>query len=175
MAQAGVLTEGKARLGSRKLRSPAAWLLPAAAGAVAGLLLVGLYLGIVTWAQGLGHARELLWGDRYFVAGIAGGFGLQVGLFIHVRRLAAKAAAGSAAGITAAGTGTSTVAMVACCAHHVADALPILGLSGAALFLNDYRIPLMASGLAVNALGVAFMLRLVVTNTRRARAEVAAC
>jgi hypothetical protein len=175
MAQAGVLTEAQARSGWRNLRNPPAWPLPAAAGAVAGLLLVGLYLGLVTWAQGLGHARELLWNDRYFVAGIAAGFGIQVGLFIHVRRLVAKAAAGSAAGITAAGTGTSTVAMVACCAHHVADALPVLGLSGAAIFLNDYRIPLMASGLAVNALGVAFMLRLVVMHRRRARAGAVAC
>lgn len=175
MAQAGVLAEGGGRSGQRDLRIRAAWALPAAAAAIAGLLLIGLYLGLVTWAQGLGHARELLWNDRYFVAAIAGGFGLQVGLFVHVRRLVARRAAGSAAGVTAAGTGTSTVAMVACCAHHVADALPVLGLSGAAIFLNEYRIPLMASGLAVNALGVAFMLRLVVTNTRRARSEAAAC
>ena len=148
---------------------------PVGAGAVAGLLLVGLYVGLVTWAQGFEHAQELLWGDRYFVGAIASGFGLQVGLFVHVRRLVARAAAGSAAGITAAGTGTSTVAMVACCAHHVTDTLPLLGLSGAAIFLNDYRIPLMAAGLAVNALGIAFMLRLVAMHTRRERAEAAAC
>ena len=175
MAQVGVLAEGGGRSSWRDLRISAAWLHPAAAGAVAGLLLIGLYLGLVTWAQGLGHARELLWNDRFFVAGIAGGFGIQVGLFVHVRRLVARRAARSAAGVTAAGTGTSTVAMVACCAHHVADALPVLGLSGAAIFLNDYRIPLMASGLAVNALGAAFMLRLVVVHTRRARAGGVAC
>ena len=151
------------------------WLLPSGAGILAGAFLVALYLGLVTWAQGFEHARELLWGDRYFVAAIAAGFGLQVGLFVHVRRLVARAAAGSAAGITAAGTGTSTVAMVACCAHHVTDALPLIGLSGAAVFLNDYRIPLMAAGLAVNALGVAFMLRLVVMHTRRGRTAAASC
>ena len=175
MARAGVLAEGEGRSGRPDLRISAAWALPVAVGVAGGLLLVGLYLGLVSWAQGLAHARELLWNDRYFVAAIASGFGLQAGLFVHVRRLIAARAAGSAAGVTAAGTGTSTVAMVACCAHHVADALPVLGLSGAAIFLNDYRIPLMASGLAVNALGVAFMLRLVVTHTRRVRAEAAAC
>ena len=152
-----------------------AWTLPVGAGALAGLLLVGLYLGLVTWAQGLGHARELLWGDRYFVAAIASGFGLQVGLFVHVRRLMARRVAGSAVGITAAGTGTSTAAMVACCAHHVTDALPLLGLSGAAIFLNDYRLPLMAAGLAVNTLGVAFMLRLVVLETRSVSRRPASC
>lgn len=150
-------------------------LAPALATVLGGLSLIGLYLGLVSWAQGFGHARELLWGDRYFVAAIAGGFGLQVGLFVHVRRLLARRAAGSAAGVTAAGTGTSTVAMVACCAHHLTDALPVLGLSGAAIFLNDYRIPLMATGLAVNAAGVALMLRLAITHTRRVRAEAAVC
>jgi hypothetical protein len=61
------------------------WPLIAAVMAVAAL--VGLYLGLVTWAQGFGHATDLLWGDRYFVAAIAAGFGLQVGLFVHLRRL----------------------------------------------------------------------------------------
>ncbi len=142
--------------------SLAAWAQPLGAGALAGLALVALYLGLVSWAQGLGHARELLWDDRYFVTAIATGFGLQVGLFVHLRRLLARRAAGSTLGVTATGTGTSTVAMLACCAHHVTDALALLGLSGATIFLSDYRVPLMAVGLAVNALGVAFMLRLLV-------------
>ncbi len=145
-----------------------AWTLPAGAGALAGLLLVALYLGLVSWAQGWEHARGLLWDDRYFVAAIAGGFGVQVGLFVFLRVVLARRAAG-AAGVTAAGTGTSTAAMVACCAHHVSDALPVLGLSGAAIFLNDYRLYLMAAGLAVNAVGVGVMLRLVVVERRRLR------
>ncbi len=89
-----------------------------------------------------------------------------MGLFAYLRRLLARRAARSAAGLTVAGTGTSTVAMVACCAHHVTDALPLLGLSGAAIFLNDYRLPLMATGLAVNVLGVLVMLRLVLAQAR---------
>jgi len=146
-------------------------MLPVGAGALAGLLLVGLYLGLVTWAQGFGHARELLWDDRYFVAAIATGFGLQVGLFTYLRVILPRRAAASAAGLTAAGTGSSTAAMLACCAHHLTDALPLLGLSGATIFLNDYRIPLMAVGLGVNAAGVAVMLRLVFVQRRRIRAE----
>ena len=150
-----------------------AWVLPAGAGALAGFLLAGLYLGLVSWAQGFSHTQDLLWDDRYFVAAIAGGFAVQVGLFVYVRRLLSRRARGGAAVATATGTGTSTVAMVACCAHHVTDALPVLGLSGAAIFLNDYRIPLMTAGLAVNALGVAVMLRLAVVQTRRTREEAA--
>jgi hypothetical protein len=133
--------------------------------------LIGVYLALVTWAQGFSHARELIWDDRYFVAAIAGGFGLQVGLFVHLRRLLSARAKGSAGAATAAGTGTSTVAMLACCAHHVADALPVLGLSGVAIFLNDYRLPVMVVGIAVNAAGVLFMLRLVLIEAQRTTEE----
>jgi hypothetical protein len=153
-------------------RHPAAaatahFLWPLIIGVMAVAALVGLYLGLVTWAQGFGHATDLLWGDRYFVAAIAAGFGLQVGLFVHLRRLLSLQARGSATAGTAAGTGTSTAAMLACCAHHVTEALPVLGLSGVAIFLGDYRVPLMALGIVVNAAGVLFMLRLVFRESRR--------
>jgi hypothetical protein len=147
----------------------------AIAGLLAVLALVGLYLVLVAWAQGYGHARELLWDDRYFVAAIASGFGLQVALFVYLRRLLSLRARGSAGAATAAGTGTSTAAMLACCAHHLTDALPVLGLSGAAIFVNDYRIPIMAAGILVNLGGVAFMLRLVILNARRLSAEEKMC
>lgn len=138
-----------------------------AAGILAAAALIGLYLGLVTWAQDFGHARELLWDDRYFVGAIAAGFGLQVGLFVYLRRLLSIRSRASATAATAAGTGTSTGAMLACCAHHLADALPVLGLSGLTVFLGDYRVPLMVLGVAVNAAGVLFMLRLVLQEVRR--------
>src|SRR3990170_2368961 len=138
----------------------------AAAGLLAAAVLVGVYLGLVTWGQGLEHAVQLLGDEWYLVGPIAGGFGLQIGLFVRVRQLARRRAAASTA-LAASGTGASTAGMLACCAHHVSDVLPVLGLSGATVFLNDYRIAFMAAGLAVNALGVGFMLRLL-------RREVAA-
>ncbi len=136
------------------------WILPAAAGVLGALALVALYLGLVTRAQGFGHARELLWQDRYFVAVIAGGFGAQAALYTYVRMTIARARLAGATGVTAAGTGTSTAAMVACCAHHAADALPVLGLSTAAIFLNDFRLPIMGAGIATNALGIAVLVRI---------------
>jgi hypothetical protein len=148
-----------------------AWSLPVSSGTIASLLLVALYLGLVTWAQGFGHGKELLWSDRYFVAAIASGFGLQVGLFVYLRRLVSMRARRSAGAATAAGTGTSTAAMLACCAHHVTDALPVLGLSGAAILLNDYRLPLMGLGIGVNAIGVVLMVRLVIGEWRERSKE----
>ncbi|MBI2872551.1 MAG: hypothetical protein HYY00_05085 [Chloroflexi bacterium] len=153
---------------------PVRRLLPFAFGVAGAGLLVLLYLGLVTWAQGWRHALELLSQDRAFVAAIASGFGLQVGLYSHLRlvvhhgvRLAVPTAA------TGVGTGTSSVAMVACCLHHVADVLPLVGLSGAAIFLSDYRVPFMATGLVVNGIGVAIMLRVVVRGRLHMRAMAA--
>jgi hypothetical protein len=56
--------------------------------------------------------------------------------------------------LAGASGGTSTAAMVACCAHHVTDVLPLLGLSAAATFLAEYRIPFMLVGLATNLIGI---------------------
>jgi hypothetical protein len=75
------------------------------------------------------------------------------------------AAAGAS---TAAGGGMSTVAMVACCAHHVTDVLPIVGVSLAATFLTTWKTPLMGFGLAANLAGIAVMLWLIRRDRRRA-------
>lgn len=127
------------------------------AGFVGALALIALYLGIVSWAQGREHALELIWSDRVFVGLISAGFGTQVGLFTYLKLLQ-RAARGSGA-LAGAGTATSSVSMVACCAHHVADVLPILGLSGLAVFLVEFRTPLMLLGIATNLVGIAVMIR----------------
>lgn len=127
-------------------------------GLAGAFALVLLYLGLVTWAQGPEHALELLWGDRLFVGLISAGFGTQVGLFTYLRLLQ-RAMARESVALTGAGTATSSVSMVACCAHHIADILPIVGLSGLAVFLVEFRTPLMLLGIATNILGVGVMLR----------------
>ena len=127
---------------------------PLTLGSVAAIALVGLYLGLISLAQGWTHASEQIAGDAAFVVAIALGFGVQVGLFTYMRALRMQ---GHAAGV-ATSTGTSSVAMLACCAHHVTDVLPILGLSGAAIFLNAYRTPLLWLGVVMNLAGVAYLL-----------------
>jgi hypothetical protein len=151
-------------------RRPARWRRPVAAGMAAAVGLLGFYLGIIALAQGWGHAVEQLADDRWFVGAIAAGFGTQVGLFAHLRGLHARAAAGG----VAASTGTSTAAMLACCAHHLADLLPVIGLSGAAIFLNAYKTPLLWLGVAMNLLGILYLLRQVLRRRPARRRAVAA-
>lgn len=150
--------------------------LAVAAGSGAAVALVALYLGIVSLANSPAHAVDLLWGDRYFVGAIAGGFGVQAGLVLYIRLLlrAQARAAGAGSALAATGMGTSTAAMIACCAHHMTDALPVLGLSGAAIFLDDYRTPIMFAGLAFNLAGIVVTLRVLLGARRRVWAHVGA-
>ncbi len=134
---------------------------PVIFGFLASSLLVAFYAGLVTAAQGFEHAAELLLEDWYFVLPIVVGFGVQVGLFVHLRRSSHQQSTRSAKTLTGVGTGTSSVSMVACCAHHLTDILPLIGISGAALFLNDYRQPLMLLGIATNLVGIILMVRMI--------------
>jgi YHS domain-containing protein len=128
---------------------------PIAFGLLAVLSLLAFYLGIITLAQGWGHAVQQLADDRNFIGAIGLGFGTQIGLYTYLRGLHTHAAAG---GVTAS-TGTSTAAMLACCAHHLADILPIVGVAGVAAFLNAYKIPMLWLGIGMNLIGIVYLLR----------------
>lgn len=88
------------------------------------------------------------------------GFGIQMGLFWLMRagfqvNLSQKKDAKLAAGTS---TAVSGMAMVACCAHHLVEVLPIIGLSAAALFLSEYQAQLLIFGVIANSLGIVMML-----------------
>lgn len=141
-------------------------LIPIGAGVLAALGMMGVYLGIVSLAGSPAHALSLFWEDRGLVLPILLGFGLQVGLFTLLKTgLYLPVNAPSSGAVTAAGGGVSTAAMVACCVHHVTDVLPLVGLSAAAAFLANWKVPFMIAGLATNLLGISLMLAAV----RRAR------
>jgi hypothetical protein len=138
-----------------KSRSDARLLLqPITVGLIAGVGLLGFYLGLIALAQSWEHALQQFAEDRSFVLAIAIGFGTQVGLFTRLRMLHARAGAGG----MAASTGTGTAAMLACCAHHLIDVLPIVGLSGAAIVLSAYKTPLLWLGIAMNLGGIIYLL-----------------
>jgi hypothetical protein len=63
--------------------------------------------------------------------------------------------------------------MLACCAHHLVDVLPLVGLSAASAMLSDYRGPLLALSLGTNALGIAVTGRQLVVARRSCPAAVA--
>ena len=152
------------------------FLLPVAVGMMGAALLTGLYFGIVSWAESPGHAVELFWEDRWIVFPIILGFGVQAGLYtiLKKRLFVPVASTGPSGPMMGAGGTTSTIAMVACCAHHVADVLPILGLTAAATFLAQYRIAFMLVGLGTTLLGILMMLFILVKERRKAIQTMAA-
>ena len=139
------------------------------AGIVGAVVLLGVYLAIISLAQGVVHALEQLVTDGLFVGLIAAGFGTQIALFVELRAVDRRHRA--AAAVTAAGTGTSAAAMLACCAHHVADLLPLVGLSAAAVFLNAYKTPLFLVSIGMNVIGIVVIARQL-QRARRACAVV---
>lgn len=124
-------------------------------GVLAGIGLLAFYLGVIMLAQGWEHALQQLRDDRWFVSAIVAGFGTQIGLFTYLRGLHTHVARSG----VAASTSTSTAAMLACCAHHLADILPIVGLSGVAILLNTYKTPLLWLAILMNLGGVIYLLR----------------
>ena len=142
------------------------------------IFLTMLYFGIISWAESVSHAIEFFWQDRWIVIPIIIGFGVQTALYTILKfRLylpVSRTRPGgllhipaNGASMGASGT-TSTVAMVACCLHHVTDVLPILGLTVAATFLAKYRLLFMEIGLGMTLLGIGFMIFFLLQEKQRA-------
>lgn len=142
----------------------------AAAGVIASFALLAIYIGLITLAQGLDHALQQFMTDALFIVPVALGFGVQMGLFAELHRVT-MLTRGSAA-VTAGATGTSAAAMLACCAHHLVDLLPIVGLSAAAVLLNEYRLALFAVGITMNAIGIVVIARQLARARRASRYAV---
>lgn len=122
------------------------------AGIAAAAALGLIYALVVGGIGGLDHLTRQTADDWPWLVLVLTGFGAQVGLVVEVRR---RQRLHADVRVTAStGAGASVVGMVACCAHHVADLAPVIGASGAAVFLTEYRVPITATGVAINAVGV---------------------
>lgn len=92
-------------------------------GCAAAAFLVLAYVSVLAAANSLEHAFEdfvLLW---YWMVPLIVGFGIQVGLFTYLRGAPVRHGTLGSGGVATSGS-VSTVAMVACCAHHLTDVLP---------------------------------------------------
>jgi hypothetical protein len=107
-----------------------------------------------------------MWQDRWIVSPTILGFGVQVALyvilkkriFMPVDRIGPSSVKNTGGVVTGASGATSTIAMAACCAHHVTDVLPILGLTAVATFLAEFRLVFMWVGLVTTLVGIVVML-----------------
>jgi hypothetical protein len=125
-------------------------------GVIAATALVGFYVVVLAASADWDHLRDQARQDWWLLTPIVVGFGTQVSLTVELRR---RHRAQHLGATTGTGTGASAVGMVACCAHHLADLVPLLGATGAAAFLFDWRTPFMLAGIAVNAVAVTIAYR----------------
>ena len=131
--------------------------------AIFGLILfyfVVMGISSKSWTATVSQFKDL-W---YWIIILSFGFGIQIGLYTKLKNkisLLRQSYVGQAKTLTATSAGTSGVAMIACCAHHLSDVLPIIGLSGAALFLTQYQIPLIVLGITMNFFGIVYMLKTI--------------
>lgn len=87
------------------------------------------------------------------------GFGIQSGLFGLVQKGLMLRLQKKEVNIS---YGTSSlfsgVSMVACCAHHLADVIPVLGVTGLSVFLTEFQKEALMLGVAINFVGILYML-----------------
>ncbi len=121
----------------------------------AGLGLLALYFLIMRIASGSWGGTidqfQQLW---FWMSLLVAGFSVQVGLYTRLYRVQRENANTTVTGTSAA---ASSTAMLACCAHHLVDVLPIVGLSAATSLLAEFQVQFLIFGVLINAVGTMYL------------------
>lgn len=130
---------------------------PITFGLFAALALLAVYFIAVGVITELPYAWSQFAKYWPFIVGLAVGFGIQIGLYSHLRQEVRNMHM-KAPGRTVAITGTaSTVAMISCCAHYLANIIPVLGIAGALSVVGQYQTELFWVGLTFNFIGILYI------------------
>ncbi len=132
-------------------------------GIIGSVSLLLIYFVILTLANSLDHAIDQFYQIWYWIMLLTVGFGIQVGLYHYIKHNQDKKITGAATEMAASG-GISTLSMIACCAHHLVDILPIIGLSAAAVFLVKYQTSFILVGVFSSLIGIQTMLSIIKKN-----------
>jgi hypothetical protein len=136
-------------------------------GALAGAILLAVYFTILSLISGWDLTKAEFLRFRFFIVTLSIGFGIQVGLYVHLRDLVlGHRGTGKVLGVTG---GTSTAAMISCCTHYLANLLPVLGATGVATLVGQYQIQLFWVGLLFNFGGIIFMASKVIRLKNKVR------
>ena len=137
---------------------------PIITGTVAAALMLAVYFIVLTLVSGWGFARTQFASYWYFVSALTIGFGIQIGLYSHLRRVTRHADA-SGKVVTVAGA-TSTGAMISCCTHYLTNVLPVLGATGLVALVAQYQTELFWVGILFNLAGMFYVGRKVIEASR---------
>jgi len=130
--------------------------IPILFGFLGGAGLLFIYFLVMIWGTGsLEEALDQLLRLKYWISALVLGFSLQVGLYSYLKKC--HQSGGLESGVTATNGAASTVAMIACCAHHLTDLLPIIGLTVLATVLSRYQEWFLSLGILSNLFGILYM------------------
>ena len=131
-------------------------------GGAAGVLVVLFNISIASLAEGsFEKGYEVFLANGIFVYLIPLAVGLQMGLFRYHRNMIQGNVSGSEK-VGMAGSATSSLAMLACCLHHVSDLLPAVSfILATSSFLTEYKDTIIITGLLANMAGSAYIARAI--------------
>lgn len=133
-------------------------------GVAACAALLAFYFAVVGTLSGVEFALSEFRRYSLYLVPLAVGFGLQVSLYVAVRRSVMDGARANAV-VATSGT-TSAAAMISCCAHYLANLVPVLGASGLVAFASRYQEPFFLLGLLFNIAGIVFIANRLVKATQ---------
>ncbi len=123
-------------------------------------ILLTVYFLVLTLVSGWNFAQSQFADSRYFIIGLAVGFGIQIALYQYIKNLV-HSGQGMGKIVGVSGT-TSTATMISCCAHYLVNLVPILGVTGLATLVGQYQIKLFWIGLAFNIFGILYMVSKII-------------
>lgn len=133
---------------------------PALFAALATLAMLGVYFGTLSLVSGWDFTASEFARFWPYVLALTIGFGIQIGLYVHLRQQVAHHHGGGSM-VVASGT-TSTAAMISCCAHYLVNILPVIGAAGLVTLVAEYQVQFFWVGLAFNAAGIAYITSKIV-------------
>lgn len=128
---------------------------PVAAGMISPVALgLALYLIQALGMQSFRGPIDFFLDRWYFELPLILGFGVQIGLFVAIRRHARLSLA-----VPVATSGSSTATMVACCLHNFAPLITLLGIGGFARGLAYYQDYLFIASLLTMLVGTGVLFK----------------
>lgn len=131
-------------------------------GLMASLALLIIYFTITSLVSGWEFSLSQFSSFWYFILSLATAFGIQVGLYVYLKKLVNDPA--GTGKITTASGATSTIAMISCCSHYLVNILPIVGIAGLITLISQYQIQLFWVGLTFNFLGILYIANKIYKN-----------
>ena len=141
----GSATFGLAKIGKK----------PIIIGILGVIVMLVIYFTAVGFISDTAFAVSQFKKFWYYIVTLSVGFGIQVGLYTYLRQ-AVRGTYGSGKVLAVSG-GTSTAAMITCCAHYLVNIAPLIATAGVITFITQYQVQFFWIGSVFNIGGIIYI------------------